>query len=99
MSHVQHQAMCITSFQTDVLYKCRERINYLRVLLSEIHSDNVNGYSTFFVYPSGSKSGWPEEEEHLASISKIKNIIASYDYEDGSNPIDFHVAIYGDSEG
>ena len=76
-----------------------EKLKEIGLQVSPIEEGNNNGDSTFFVYPSDSKAGWPEAKAHLAKIEAAKEIIKELDYEDGSNPIDYIVAIYGQHEG
>lgn len=99
MSHVEHQALCITCWDKDMLIDCRERIESIGLKVSEIMESDVNGYATFFVPPSGSKAGWEEAKAHLSLIRHAEKIIQDFGYEDGSNSIDYDVSIYGDHEG
>ncbi len=102
MSHVEHQAMCVTSQRLVELMQCRDKIIGVFPGHTSFTTEIFNtpfGYATFFVIPCGSKAGWPEEKKHLEAIEKAKEIIKSFDYEDGSNPIKYTVAIYGEHEG
>ena len=99
MSHIEHQAICISSWNMEKLQILHEDLKTHEIQTTEIVSSRLNSISSFFVTPSGSKAGWDEEEKHLYNIELVKVCIESLNYSDGSNPIDFHVAIYGDSEG
>ena len=99
MSHVEHQSLCITSWDKDVITDCRERIQSIGLKVSEIIKSDVNGYCTFFVPPSGSKAGWDEAKAHLSLIGHAEKIIKDFECEDGSNCIDYIKTVYGDHEG
>jgi hypothetical protein len=99
MSHVKHETVCITSWKKETLHELRGRLIGIGAPLTAVYESPVNNYSTFYVIPMGSKAGWPESKLHLDRIETIKKIIKEFDYEDGSNPIDFTVSEYGDFEG
>lgn len=99
MSHVEYQAICITSWKYKQLEECHERIKSIGLNVTEITCEDTNGYRSFFVAPCGSKEGWPEARKHLDNIACAIDIINSFAYEDCSNCIEFHVAIYGEHEG
>ena len=99
MSHVEHQAICITSWDDKKLEECHKRIKSIGLNVTDITCKTTNSYRSFFVAPSGSKAGWPEARAHLDNVACAKDIINSFAYEDKSNCIEFYVAVYGDHEG
>ena len=98
MSNVKHETVCITSWNAESLQRLRLRLGEV-VPLTGTYESEANGYHTFYVLPSGSKVGWPEATVHLKRIEVIKDIIKEFEHEDGSNPIEFKVAEYGEREG
>ncbi len=99
MSHVEHQAICITSWDDKRLADCHKRIKAIGLQITDTTFEATNGYKSFFVTPCGSKAGWPEARSHLDNIACALDIINSFACEDGSNCIEFHVAVYGDHGG
>lgn len=99
MSHVRHEVGCITSWKGPLIQELHKRISALGLAVSEIRESHVNYYYTFFIFPSGSKAGWPEAEAHIFKIAKAKEICDSYAYEDGSNSVQYLFPMYGEFEG
>lgn len=99
MSHIEYQAMCVSSWDNDKLVSCWDSIQEIGLQVSAIQKGNCNGHCTFFVYPCDSKAGWQPANSHLEKIDMAKEVIKSFDYEDESNPIDYMVAVYGQHEG
>ncbi len=98
MSHIEYQAMCVSSWDDEKLVSCWDLLDGIGLQVSAIQKGDCNGHSTFFVYPCDSKAGWQPAYVHLVKIESAKRIISEFDYEDGSNPIDYMVAIYGRHE-
>ena len=96
MSHVEHHIIAVTSWEPPILKECRTKLIDLSVSVTAIYLSQVNGYGTFFVYPSGSKEGWAEGRKHTESIAAAKEVLESYRYEDGSSPIEYLISNYSD---
>ena len=99
MSHTPHQAMCVTCYDKKELKEYYQQIKQLGLRLTEIYASEANGYHSFFIIPCGSKAGWPTQVDHQAKLQEAKKIISRFDYEDGSNGLNFAIAIYGEDEG
>lgn len=99
MSHVQHQVMCITSWNQELINKIHDECKMSYIDVSPIIKSMVNAYYTFFIPPSGSKEGWAHEKVHLGQLNEVERIIKLHDYEDGGNPIEYCRAVYGENEG
>jgi len=99
MSHVQHNVICFTCFEKEKTVECRHRLIEIGLDVTDISVSSVNEYFTFFTVPSGSKAGWPPAEEHMRKIEMAKEVIKSYDYDDGSSSIDFKWVTYGEHNG
>lgn len=96
MSHVRHHAICVTSQFDEVLEKYRKRLIEIGLSPTEITPEVINGHRSFFVPPCGSKFGWNDSIEHMEKLRLAINISSEFGYEDGSNPLDCCLAVYGE---
>ena len=86
MGHVIHHAIIATTYDNK---KAEEFHTFCRSRAPECTAmavSEVNSYYTIFIGPDGSKSGWPESDHGDYIRKDIKERLASYAYEDGSNP-------------
>jgi hypothetical protein len=98
MGYMRHHAIIVTSFQDDILLKAHNQAERMFGKISEILVSDVNGYSTFFIPPDGSKEGWPESDAGDKSRSAFMDWCDAQAYEDGSNSIVAVELRYGDEE-
>jgi hypothetical protein len=56
----------------------------------------TNGYRTIVLTPDGSKEGWAESYRWKYLRSQFIEKIHGFDYDDGSNPIDFVYVSWGE---
>jgi hypothetical protein len=56
----------------------------------------VNGKTTIFLAPDGSKKGWDIANETEKLRNSFVSLLESFAYEDGSNPFDFVEVGYGE---
>lgn len=99
MSHVEHQTISVTSWDKEALSNCRQDIEGLGLIVTEVIDSPNNCFYSFFVAPSGSKAGWPEADAHLEKIRQAREAIDCLAYEDGSNCLKYSVSVYGDHYG
>lgn len=67
-------------------------------LLSGLKSSTpreLNGFSTFLVCSCGSKAFWSEDENHQRRMERLQHHLRSYDFEDGSSPLEWVQVAYG----
>jgi hypothetical protein len=97
MGHVVHHAIIATTFDQN---KAQEFATFCasRGLSHCVVESGVNCYFTIFIGPDGSKSGWPESDEGDMLRKEAKERLASYAYEDGSNPFEWAEISYSSDD-
>lgn len=76
MGYIKHNAICVTSFDSEeikVLHKKAREI--FEELVTEIIEGVINGYASFFIAPDGSKEGWSESNEYDKKRKEFKDLI------------------------
>ena len=68
-------------------------------IISNVVSDNINGHSSFFIAPDGSKEGWPESELGNERRAEFVQWLNDQSYGDGSNRFAWVEVQYGDEDG
>lgn len=65
MGTFSHNAIVVTCWDNDHLIDAHEKAEevFEGDLVSEIVAGQINGYSSFFVAPDGSKEGWEASKE------------------------------------
>lgn len=66
-------------------------------LLSGLKSSTpreMNGFSSFLVCSCGSKAFW-SDEDHQHRLEQLRHHLKSYDFEDGSSPLEWVQVAYG----
>lgn len=62
MGYIRHDAIVVTSFQTDGIDAARNKAWSLNLSTSEVLTSPINQYFTFLIAPDGSKEGWEESD-------------------------------------
>lgn len=104
MGMIQHKTLCVTSSFPEMLQEVRHKLvvslNDYSELNEDILSDFVgvgmNGYTSFYVAPCGSKLGWEMSDQFDQFLEKAIDIIDTLKYEDGSSSIDYVLVSYGE---
>jgi hypothetical protein len=63
MGYMRHHAIVVTGFDGKHVRRARDQAVRLDMCVSDISSSPVNGYSSFCVFPDGSKEGWTDSHE------------------------------------
>lgn len=81
MGYIKHHAIIVTSWDDQQIDKAKKVADNIGLLVTNVVTDNINGYSTFLICPDGSKEGWPESEtgdkmrnDFLDTIKAFSNI-------------------------
>jgi hypothetical protein len=101
MGYMQHHAILVTTWDdTDngVAAAHREAERCMPGLVSPIITGWVNGYSSFFIAPDGSKEGWEDSDKGDAGRADFIRWIRSQDYDDGSNRFTWALVQFGDDD-
>ena len=65
MGFIAHNAVICTSFQKEKIWKAHVKAAELfGDLVSNLVESKINGYSSFFIAPDGSKEGWSESDKY-----------------------------------
>ena len=92
MGNINHNAIVITGWNHNEVQEAQVKAVELlypicateKALVSEIVYGEVNGYSSFFIAPDGSKEGWELTKElnsaRLQILDYVKNNLRSCDY-------------------
>jgi len=63
MGYMKHNAMIITHYNLDQLKKAHDKAISLPLGVSPISEIDMNGYSSFCIFPDGGKEGWKRSDE------------------------------------
>jgi len=98
MGYMRHHAIIVTSWQKERLIEAHEVAErYFNNVSSIIHS-GINGYTSFFVPPDGSKEGWADSDLGDDRRDKFLRWLDEQKYDDGSTHYDWVEVQYGDDE-
>lgn len=92
MGYMRHHAIVVTSYRQDEIAGAHILAKNLGCSVSEISAQAVNGYSSFCVFPDGSKEGWPPSD---AGNTRRDALIA---YLTGKRGVVWAEIQYGDDE-
>lgn len=97
MGHMRHHAVVVTSFVKEEVEACHRFAKGLDCTVSEISAGGINGFTSFCVFPDGSKEGWPESKAGDYQRNKLVEYIETFaDEEDGSNCVSWVEVQFGD---
>lgn len=88
MSYTRHHAIIVTSWNEKSIRKAHEAASKIFPHVSEIVESGMNGYSSFFVPPDGSKEGWRDSDIGNDQREIFKKWLKSNErYKDGSSSL------------
>lgn len=95
MGYVVHNIIAITTFKKDEAYEAMNMAMSIGLQVTQVIESNINTYFTFFVCPSGSKSGWPNAIQGNKNRDSFVDWLMTKRYEDGSNCYEWAEMSYG----
>ena len=101
MGIMQHKALIVTGLQStgDARVK-KARTKALKLFpkesVSKLCGMGINGYTSFFIAPCGSKVGWNPDVEHEESLGNFIEYLESLKYEDGSTCVKYVYVTFGE---
>jgi len=98
MGYMRHHAIVVTSWNNDLIKEAHEKAKGLCSSVSNITEVVINGYSSFFVAPDGSKEWWEDSDKGDCARNSFVEWLNSKRYEDGPSLAWVEVQ-YGDDEG
>ena len=103
MGYMRHHAIVVTSWTEPpdgLIASAHARAEaILPGLVSPIIPSRINGYSSFFIAPDGSKEGWDESVEGDTQRDELIAWLDAQRYADGSTSLDWIEVQFGDEEG
>jgi len=80
MGRIKHHAIIVTAGSDDEITRIHAKaFEMFEHLCSEVIDSKINGYSTFFIAPDGSKEGWEDSDHYDQQRSEFKKWISRYD--------------------
>jgi len=99
MGYMRHRAMIVTSWNREdilIAHKRAVEIYHRKNMISDVCPVQVNGYSSFAIFPDGSKLGWEDSDR---SNSDRHNFIYWLRCQAGQNKwFDWVEVQFGDDE-
>lgn len=100
MGYERHNAIVVTSWDKDKVKEAHEQASRMFWWVSPISPEAINGYTSFFIPPDGSKEGWPESIAADKTRSAFMDWVNGKAYDDGSNSLRVvDVSFSGDGDG
>lgn len=99
MGYMRHHAIIVTSWDEGRIIVAHAEARSVFPVVSGLMPSQINGYSSFFVPPDGSKEGWEESMEGDSRRAQYVEWLNSQRYDDGSTSLDWCEVQYGDEEG
>ena len=79
MGYMRHHVIVVGGYNTDDVHAAHEAaVFHCGALVSPIVASHLNGYTSFFVAPDGSKEGWPESEQGDVSRAALKSVLRGW---------------------
>ena len=63
MGYIRHHAIVVTCWEGDQIERAHCKAIEIGLPVSNVVGPQVNGYSSFFIAPDGSKEGWEDSED------------------------------------
>lgn len=99
MGYMRHHGIVVTSFSDEKIREAHKAAKNTGLTLTNLVRSPVNGYSTFFVCPDGSKEGWWDSDNGDSQRGSFIKWLEGERYEDGSTIFAWAEIQYGDEDG
>ena len=100
MGTINHNVVIATSFLPEIVDKMKLWYQYLlkeeQSLITISLRTEINGYTTFFCGPDGSKEGWTDSDKGDSLRDRFIQRLEADTFEDGSSPWEWVEIGYGD---
>ncbi len=98
MGYIVHHAIVVTTYKDRMARHAHAEAELLGLVVSAIAPSPLNGYSSFCIFPDGSKEGWPESDEGDSQRSRWIEWAKSQAFEDGSSALSWVEVQYGECD-
>lgn len=99
MGYIRHHAIVVTSWEEKSLKDAYNIACDIFPIVTEITEKTINGYSSFFIPPDGSKEGWDESEDGNKRRDEFIEYLDTQRWGDGSTCLKWIEIQYGDDDG
>lgn len=100
MGTVSHHAIIVTGWKEAPIRLAHALATELMASqVTPILRAHVNGYFSFAVLPDGSKDGWTDSDHGDQQREKLKVLLRTPEYEDGSSSVEWVEVLYGHDVG
>lgn len=99
MGYMRHHAIVVTSGTDRIEEAHAKALEIFGEDVTAIQRSLINGYSTFFVGPDGSKEGWEASDEGNRRRDVFVVWLDAQRYDDHSSWLKWAVVQYGDDDG
>lgn len=100
MGYQRHNAIVVTSWNKEKVVEAHAQATKMFEWVSPISPEVINGYTSFFIPPDGSKEGWDESNAADKVRTAFMDWVAAKSYDDGSNSLCVvDVSFAGDDDG
>ena len=96
MGTIHHHAIVVTSYDGELTRKVHQVAVRIGGNVSPVSYASTNGYTSFCVFPDGSKEYWSESDEADGRRKELIKYIDSLAYEDGSNTVEYAHISFGE---
>ena len=97
MGDIHHHAIVVTGWNPARVKQAHAQASKIFEWVSPISPEVVNGYSSFFIPPDGSKEGWgPSNKGESLRDGFINWLNKSLTYDDGESKVEWVEVGYGD---
>lgn len=98
MGTIHHHAMILTSYKEDAVRQAHAEAFRLGMTISDVVASPANGYSSFAVFPDGSKEWWDDSNIGNQRRKELQSWIDGDAYEGGDHHIEYVIVSFGELE-
>jgi len=89
MGTINHNAIVVTSWDPKLIRRARREAGRIFPWVSPVSPQVVNGYSSFFIPPDGSKEGWVASNEGDSRRAEFIKWMNAQAYDCGSSALEW----------
>lgn len=98
MGYMRHNAIVVTSWNTDVIEAAACRARNIGLTVIGPSAALINGYRTMLVCPDGSKECWEESDQGDRRRADFRDWMNAQRHEDGSSSLEWTEIAYGSDD-
>lgn len=98
MGYMRHHTIVVASWDSGSMERAHEKATRIFSWVSPLSPEAVNGYSSFFIPPDGSKEGWQESNEGDENRDRFISWLGQQRHVDNSSNLSWVEIQFGDDE-